>query len=122
VTRLKGQRGSVTIVTAGAIVITLVCTMGVADVGRVLIERSKAEMAADAAALAAAQDLALAAGDPAADAAAFADRNGARLVSCSCAPGSFDAFVTVTRSFDGLLLVSGTLDIHASARAVVDLP
>jgi secretion/DNA translocation related TadE-like protein len=121
VTRLRGQQGSVTIVTAGAIVITLVCTMGVADVGRVLIERSRAEMAADAAALAAAQDLALAAGDPAADAAAFADRNGAQLVSCSCEPGSLDAVVTVTRSFDGLLLVPGRLDIQAAARAVVDL-
>jgi Flp pilus assembly protein TadG len=49
---VRNERGSVTIVTAGAIVIMLVCTLGVADVGRVLIERSRAEMAADAAALA----------------------------------------------------------------------
>ena len=119
---MRDERGSVTIVTAGAIVIMLVCTLGVADVGRVLIERSRAEMAADAAALAAAQDLALSEGDPAIDAAVFADRNGAGLVSCECAVGSFDAVVTVQRSFSGLLLVPGTHSLQATARAVVEMP
>ena len=42
------QRGSVSVVCAAAICIALVCTMGVADVGRVLVERSHAEAAADA--------------------------------------------------------------------------
>jgi secretion/DNA translocation related TadE-like protein len=120
--RRTNERGSVTIVAAGAIVITLVCTIGVADVSRVLIERSRAEMAADAAALAAAQDLALSDGDPVVDAASFADHNGAQLVSCSCAQGSFEAVVTVSRSFGGLLLVPGTHTVQASARAVVELP
>jgi secretion/DNA translocation related TadE-like protein len=119
---VRDERGSVTIVTAGAIVIMLVCTLGVADVGRVLIERSRAEVAADAAALAAAQDLALSEGDPATDAAVLADRNGAALVSCSCAVGSFDAVVTVQRSFSGLLLLPGTHSLQANARAIVDLP
>jgi secretion/DNA translocation related TadE-like protein len=118
----REQRGSVTVLTVGAIVITLVCAMGVADVGRVLIERSRAKLAADAAALAAAQDLALDQGDPGADAATFASRNGAVLVSCECALGSLDALVTVDRTFDGLLLVPGSLDVHAVARAVVDVP
>jgi secretion/DNA translocation related TadE-like protein len=117
----RAERGSVTILTVGALVVTLICTMGVADVGRVLIERSRAELAADAAALAAAQDLALADGEPAADAAAFASRNGAVLISCSCAVGSLDAVVEVDRSFDGLLLVPGTLHVRAAARAVVDV-
>ena len=119
---MRDERGSITIVATGAIVITLVCTMGVADAGRVLIERSRAEMAADAAALAAAKDLALAEGDPAADAAAFAHHNGSELVSCSCVAGSFDAVVTVRRSFGGLLLLPGDLDVQATARALVDLP
>ncbi len=119
---MSDERGSVTIATAGAIVIMLVCTLGVADVGRVLIERSRAEMVADAAALAAAQDLALSEGDPAIDAAMFADRNGARLESCSCAVGSFEAVVTVQRSFSGLLLLPGTHSLRASARAVVEVP
>lgn len=120
--RLGHERGSVTVVAAGAIVIALVATMGVADVARVLIERSRAEMAADAAALAAAQDLALDEGDPAAEAASFADRNGAALEACSCLEGSLEAVVTVRRSVAGLLLVPGTLVVHATARAVVDIP
>jgi hypothetical protein len=101
------ERGSVTIVAAGAIVIVLVCTMGVADVGR---------------GLPAAQDLALDAGDPAVDAASYAARNDAELVSCSCEAGSFEAVVEVRRTFDGLLLLPGTHSITARARAVVDLP
>lgn len=117
----RSERGSVTIGIVAVILVVLVCTMGVADVGRVLIERSRAEMAADAAALAAAQDLALDAGDPAADAAEFATRNGAALMSCECAPGSLDAVVTVRRSFSGLLLMPGTHSLQAEARAVVDV-
>lgn len=116
------ERGSVTIGIVAVIVVVLVCTMGVADVGRVLVERSRAEMAADAAALAAAQDLALDAGDPGADAAAFAGHNGAELVRCECASGSLDAMVTVRRSFSGLLLLPGTHSLQAEARAVVDVP
>ena len=116
------ERGSVTIVAAGAIVIVLICTMGVADVGRVLAERSRTEAAADAAALAAAQDLALDAGDPPADAASYAARNGGALTSCSCARGSFEAVVEVRRTFDGLLLLPGVHSITSKARAVVDVP
>jgi len=116
------QRGSVSVVCAAAICIALVCTMGVADVGRVLVERSHAEAAADAAALAAAQDLALGSGDPLADATRFADDNGTVLVDCSCAIGAADAVVTVRRAFTGLLLVPGSFALQARARAVVDLP
>jgi secretion/DNA translocation related TadE-like protein len=119
---LESQRGSVTVGIIAVIVVVLVCTMGVADVGRALVERSRAEMAADAAALAAAQDLALDAGDPAADAASFAGHNGAELVRCECAPGSLEAVVTVRRSFSGLLLLPGTHSLQTQARAVVDLP
>jgi secretion/DNA translocation related TadE-like protein len=116
------ERGSVSVVLVAAIGAALVCTMGVADVGRVLVERSHAEAAADAAALAAAQDLALASGDPAADAARFAGENGTVLIDCSCAPDAAEAVVTVRRSFTGLLLVPGSLTLDAGARAVVDLP
>jgi secretion/DNA translocation related TadE-like protein len=114
------ERGSVTVIAAGVIVIVLVCTMGVADVGRVLAERSRAQTAADAAALAAAQDLALADGDPAGDAASFATMNGADLLSCACDEGSFEAIVRVQRTFARLLLLPGTHQIEVSARAVVD--
>jgi secretion/DNA translocation related TadE-like protein len=120
--RPSDERGSVTIVAAGAIVVVLVCTMGVADVGRVLTERSRAQTAADAAALAAAQDLALDDGDPAVDASSLAVMNGADLVSCVCDRGSFEAVVRVRRAFDGLLLLPGSHQIEISARAVVETP
>jgi secretion/DNA translocation related TadE-like protein len=116
------ERGSVSVVCAAAICVALVCTMGVADVGRVLVERSHAEAAADAAALAAAQDLALGSGDPEGSATSFADANGAALADCSCAAGATEAVVTVRRTFTGLLLVPGSLAVQARARAVVDLP
>ena len=116
----RNQRGSVTLVAAGAIAMMLVCILGIADVGRALAERDRAQGAADAAALAAAQDLALDSGDAAADAASFAQRNGAVLVRCSCEDGTFEAVVTVRRTFSGLQLLPGTHDVEATARAVVD--
>jgi secretion/DNA translocation related TadE-like protein len=120
--RVGAEHGSVSVVCAAAICIALVCTMGVADVSRVLVERSHAEAAADAAALAAAQDLALGTGEPPAAAAQFAEDNGAVLVGCSCAAGAPEAVVTVRRTFTGLLLVPGSLAVQARARAIVDLP
>jgi secretion/DNA translocation related TadE-like protein len=120
--RVATERGSVSVVCAAAICVALVCTMGVADVGRVLAERSHAEAAADAAALAAAQDLALGSGDPGGSATSFAGANGAELVDCSCTAGASEAVVTVRRTFTGLLLVPGSLAVQARARAIVDLP
>jgi secretion/DNA translocation related TadE-like protein len=119
----RGERGSVSVVGAGALVAILVCTMGVADVGRVLRARTQVRTAADAAALAAAQELAAPSGaDPATVADEIAARNGAQMVSCTCPAGGFDAFVTAQRSVDGLWLVPGTLTVSGEARAVVDLP
>jgi secretion/DNA translocation related TadE-like protein len=118
----RSERGSVSVVLVAAICVALVCTMGVADVGRILVERSHAEAAADAAALAAAQDLALGTGDPAGDATRLAAQNGTALIACSCPTGAGEAVVTVRRSFTGLLLVPGAVTLDAQARAVVDLP
>jgi secretion/DNA translocation related TadE-like protein len=118
-----GQRGSVTVVTAGIIAIVVVAGMGVADVGKVLIARNHAQEAADAAALAAAQEMAIATGRPPADwAADYASRNGAVLTACTCAAGSTDAVVTVTVPVGRLMLLPGDRSIGASARAVVDVP
>ncbi len=101
----------------------LVVTMGAADVGRALIARSRAEAVADLAALAAAQELALPSGtDPARSAADFAIRNGARLVSCSCAQGASEAVVRVAVRVGGFLLPLPDRDVIGVARAVVDLP
>ena len=56
------ERGSISVVVAAAVGMSLVVTMGAADVGRALIARSRAEAVADLAALAAAQELAFPSG------------------------------------------------------------
>ena len=63
---MKREHGSVSIVVAAIVLLALVLSVGVADVARVLVARSHARTAADAAALAVAQELALPSGvDPA---------------------------------------------------------
>jgi secretion/DNA translocation related TadE-like protein len=120
---VSGERGSVSVVLCAGILVVLVLVMGTADLGRALVARSRARTAADAAALAAAQELALSSGeDPSAFAADYARRNGATLVSCACAAGTFDVTVQVAVPVGDLMLVPGSPVIAADARAVVDLP
>jgi secretion/DNA translocation related TadE-like protein len=121
--RLSDQDGSVTVVAAAVIAVAVVAAMGVADVGKALVARTHARAAADAAALAAAQELAVATGrDPAVWAAEYAERNGATLTACTCAAGSTEAVVSVTVPVGHLLLLPADRLASASARAVVDLP
>ena len=121
--RVGSERGSVSVVVAVAVGMALVVTMGAADVGRALIARSRAEAVADLSALAAAQELAFPSGtDPASFAADVAIRNGARLVSCSCAEGTSEAIVRVAIPVRGFLLPLADRDVFGVARAVVDLP
>jgi Flp pilus assembly protein TadG len=95
---VRAERGAVTIV---AILGSLtLCTMalGAADAGSMLLARSRAQAAADAAALAAVATQApvLHQGDdPAAAARAEAERNGATLLRCDCAVGAVIAEVEV---------------------------
>ena len=120
---MSSERGSITVVTAAVIGLAVVVTMGTADIGKALIARAHARQAADAAALAAAQELALPSGpDPAAVAADYAARNGATLTACVCTPGSTEALVTVTVLIDRLLLLPGSRTATAQARAVVGSP
>ena len=120
---VRRDGGSVSVVLAAAILLVLVLTMGTADLGRVLVARSHARMAADAAALAAAYELALpSGGDPTALAADYAARNGAELTSCVCAIGTFDALVEVRVASADLMLFPGPLAVEQRARAMVDLP
>jgi len=118
---VRREHGSVSVVLVAGVAAALVMTMGVADVAKVLAARSRARTAADAAALAAAQELAFSTGaDPATIAADYAARNGAALTSCDCAPGSLDANVRVTADAGDLLLVPNHPTVIADARAVVD--
>jgi secretion/DNA translocation related TadE-like protein len=117
------EYGSVSVVAAVVIGITLVCSLGVADVAKALVARAHAQAAADAAALAAAQELALADGrDPAEPAAEYATRNGASIVSCDCPAGGSEAIARVTLPVGSLFLLADDRTVTASARAVVDLP
>ena len=120
---MRGERGSASIAAAGAAAIALALSLLVADMGRVLVVTSRAQTAADAAALAAAHEMALPTGaDPAALAAEYASRNGATLSSCNCPPGAFEASVAVEVPVGDLLLVPGERSAVAEARAVVQLP
>jgi secretion/DNA translocation related TadE-like protein len=117
---LRGKNGSITIVTAGVMALAVVITMGAADVGKALVARAHAQQAADAAALAAAQEQALPSGlDPAAVAAEFAERNGAALSTCTCPARAAEAIVEVAVDVGPFLLLPGSRTATARARAVV---
>jgi secretion/DNA translocation related TadE-like protein len=121
VTSRASQRGSVSIVVAGVAVVALVSSLGLADVGKALVARARARAAADAAAHAAAQELALPGARIPADVAAdYADRNGATLVSCSCANGTLEATVEVEVPVGAMFLASDGLTVRSRARAIVD--
>jgi hypothetical protein len=97
-------------------VLSLVCV----DLLRALEGVARAQTGADAAALAAAQELALPTGaDPAAIAGDYAGRNGTTLVSCVCQPPSAEAVVEVQVTVPFLLL-GGSRTVQAVARAVVE--
>jgi Flp pilus assembly protein TadG len=97
--------------------------MGAADVARVYLVAAQAQTAADAAALAAAQELAVPSGtDPEDVASAFAERNGADLVACECSSDATEAVVEVRVAVGPLLLFADDRVVVAEARGVVDLP
>ena len=120
----RGEGGSVSIVVAAMAAAIVVLALGAADVARVFAAASRAQTAADAAALAAAQELALPEGTltPSELAADYAASNGAAMQACGCEPGSFAADVTVRMLVGPLFLAPDDLSVAASARAVVDLP
>jgi secretion/DNA translocation related TadE-like protein len=121
---LSGDRGSITLVSGAVLAALVVLAMGASDVARVLHAASRAQTAADAAALAAAQALAIdeEGPEPAALAGEYAERNGAVLERCSCERGTFEATVGVRLPVGDLLLVAGDRTVQARARARVDLP
>lgn len=103
--------------------VVLVFASGAADLARVFVAASRAQTAADAAALAAAQGLVFPTESEPADAAAeFAMRNGGQLDSCLCPLGASEALVVVEVPVGPLLLLRDDAVVTAEARAVVDLP
>jgi secretion/DNA translocation related TadE-like protein len=119
---MKDERGSVSIVATGLMVLMVVLAMGGADVAKALIAQARAQTAADAAALAAAQELAIPSGLTPSDLAAdYAERNDATLVSCLCEPGTAEAVVEVHVLVGPLLLFADGRIVTGRARAVVDV-
>ena len=118
-----GQRGSISVVLAALLAVLLVVAMGVADVTSALVAAGRAQDAADAAALAAVQEIAAPSGRTASEVAAeYAVRNGASLTACSCDPASLAAVVTVRTPVGPMLLFADDRVAEASARAVVSMP
>ncbi len=116
----RSERGSVSIVAAASMAVIAALAMGCADLARVLVVVGRADTAADAAALATAQELVLPTGRVPSDVAAeYADDNGADLVECRCDAGTGEAVVTVRMDVGPMLLVPGGRTVTAQARAVV---
>jgi secretion/DNA translocation related TadE-like protein len=116
------QRGSASLLVMVALSFATMLGAFAADLSRASVARGRAQAAADAAALAAAQELAVPRGsDPAAIAADYAERNGVRLEGCSCPAGSREATVTVTLRVE-LPFLGQTRTVRASARAVLAAP
>jgi Flp pilus assembly protein TadG len=89
------------------------------DLLRILQAKSRVQTAADAAALAAAQELAIPSGHaPLEFAADYAGRNGASLISCRCEPGTQEAAVEVQMQV-ALVFFGRGRTVTALARAVV---
>lgn len=120
---IVGERGSASIVVAGLLGAAVVLSLGAMDLGRVLVQTARAQTAADAAALAAAQEVAVPGGRQPGDVAAeYASANGGVLTSCACPIGGVEAVVEVTVDVGDLMIAGGGKTVTARARAVVDLP
>jgi len=120
---VRGERGSISVVTAGVALLALVLASLTADLARVLVASSRAQTAADLAALAAAQELAMPTGlDPEVVAGEYAARNGGTLAACTCRAGDLEAVVTVRVATGPLLLLPGERSVTGRSRAVVEVP
>lgn len=93
-----------------------------ADLTRVVAARGRAQAAADAAALAGAQELVVSSGrSPEEVAAEYAERGGAWLESCQCDPSADEVVVSVALDVH-LPLLGQVRIVRARARAVAEAP
>ena len=117
---LTADRGSITVVAAGALFLAGVLTLAAVDLLRTVQARATAQTAADAAALAAAQEIAIPSGrTPQEVASEYAARNGASLLACTCQPGTAEAVVEVEAPVD-LVFVGRDRTVRGRARAVIE--
>lgn len=114
----RTQRGSVTVISIALVIISAALLLGVARVGLASVLRTRAANAADAAALAAADQLALGFDSERARAAAagVAADNGTVLVECDCDGAAAEVVVRFVFSVP----IPGFPIVEARARAEVD--
>jgi Flp pilus assembly protein TadG len=97
-----------------------VLALATVDLLRALEAKAQAQTAADAAALAAAQEIVLSSSEsPAGAAADYARLNGATLLECSCAAGGKEAIVRVEVPVR-LVFVGPDRTVTGRARAVIE--
>ncbi len=112
------ERGSASVLLAAVLGFAAILAALTADISQVTAGRARLQAAADAAALAAAQELVRpSARTPDEVAAEYAGRAGARLVSCRCDPGGDDVVVRV-ESEVALVFLGDVRTLRAAARAV----
>lgn len=113
------ERGSVSVVVAVALGMAAISAALVGDLGAVAAGAAETQAAADAAALAAAQELVLPSEEtPEEVAARYAALHDARLVRCRCPRGGEDVVVIVERSVP-LPFLGGSRTIRRAARATI---
>lgn len=121
---IASDQGNVSLGVLSLAMMVMVLSLALADLGLYLLGRSKAQTAADAAALAAAAELVPGLGrrDPEGLARQFAGLNGGNLEQCVCGPGSREATVTVSVPVRfALLRLTGVRNAKAVAKADVQL-
>ena len=123
VTRMSTDRGSVTVVAVGVLVLALVLAAGVTAIGQVSIAKNRVTAAAEAGALAAAPVTFRpfgATGSATDEAARLVSSNGATLVGCDCRPdrryGPRTVAVTARADVD----VLGLRKVSVEATAVAE--
>jgi secretion/DNA translocation related TadE-like protein len=112
----RGERGSATVLVCGLIAVGIVLVVAVALLGGAVVLAGRAEAAADAAALAAADSVALGTrGLACAAASVVAESNEAHLVDCDVGDDSVEVVVELTG--DGPLALGRT--VRARSRAEI---
>ena len=116
----RTERGSVTVLVAAVLFLSGVLALATVDLLRALESKARAQTAADAAALAAAQEIAMgSSGNPADAASDYARFNGAALIECSCPQGGSEAVVSVEVPVH-LVFVGPDRTVTGRARAVIE--
>jgi secretion/DNA translocation related TadE-like protein len=117
---VREQRGSASLIVATTIGLAAILSALSADLAHVAVARTRAQTAADAAALAAAQELIVpSAKTPAEVAEDYAGRHSAEVTECRCSADANEVIVAVQIEV-ALPFLGGERRVGAEARAVVE--